>query len=289
MVRNTSNRRSMELAIASRREKFLAVVPDHVRDKEHYLQQLAFETEVLIAENPRLAACDPKSLLLGAMNAARFRLSFRRGDCSLIPFKNSAVFVLGAPGIAKVLYRTGLFKRVKWGVFCENDDFEYSEGAGDGGDFVRVKKSLTGRGDVVGAYAIAEMNDGTVHVNIVDQDTLFRIRDSSPGYKKSDPSSPYNKWPEEMFSKAAIKRLMKRLPLDPMGEKAVESALQAASADNTAMNDPGETPVFFEEAKPKRRRKKQQPKEVGDAVNLPDLTIDEAEMIEREAMEAGSS
>ena len=72
-------------------------------------------------------------------------------------------------------------------------------------------------------------------------------------------------------------------------EKAVESALQAASADNTAMNDPGETPVFVEEAKPKRRRKKQQPKEVGDAVNLPDLTIDEAEMIEREAMEAGSS
>lgn len=285
-IPNTSNRRSMEMAISSRREKFLSIVPDHVSDKEHYLSQLAFETEVLIAENPRLASCDPKSLLLGAMNAARYRLSFRHGDCSLIPFKNTAVFVLGAPGIVKVLHNTGLFKRVKWGVFCEGDEFDYQEGGGLGGDYVRVKKALTGRGEVIGAYAIAEMNDNTCHIIVVDQKTLHQIRDSSPGYKKSDPSSPYNKWPEEMFGKAAIKRLMKRLPLDPAAGSDVGKALDAARADYTAAVEPDSAPVFFENVAPvkRRRRKKAEPPK-REAVSMSDVAIEEQEAIEGNAEE----
>lgn len=241
-----SNQRSFEMAIAQRREKFMMLVPEHISDKESYLNRLAFECDMLLHKNPRLAGCDPKSIMLGAMEAARHRLYFSQGECSLIPFKQTAVFVLGAAGVIKILYRTGLFKKIKYGAVFENDRFEFSEGTGDN-DFIRHQKALLNRGQIVAAWASAETNDGTSHIYVMDYEELMKIRGSSPGYRPDDARNPYNLWPEEMFGKAPLKRLFKRLQVDSDTGRDVKDAVDAMGADMTARIEPDASPVFFEE------------------------------------------
>lgn len=243
--------RNFEMAIAQRRERFEMLVPDHISDKKSYLSRLAFECDMLIKENTRLASCEPKSLMLGAMEAARHRLHFSQGECSLIPFKSrggyNAVFVLGVTGIIRILYRTGIVNKVKYGAVMENDVFDFGEGSGDN-DFILHKKALKSRGGIVAAWASVQMKDGTTHIYVMDQDELFKIRDSSPGYRASDDSSPYNKWPEEMYGKAPLKRLFKRLQFDPESNNEVKSALSAIDADMMVRPDMDSEPEFFEGA-----------------------------------------
>lgn len=241
------SRRNFEMAIAQRRERFKMLVPAHVSDKEGFLDRLAFECDMLLHSNTRLAQCDPKSIMLGAMEAARHRLHFSQGECSLIPFKNQAVFVLGVTGIIRILYRTGVIQKVKYGTVFENDKFEFSEGSGDE-DFIRHQKALTGRGAVVGAWACATMKDGSSHIYVMDRDELFKVRDSSPGYRADDPRNPYNMWGEEMYGKAPLKRLFKRLQLDPESGNEVGDAVAAMGADMTFRADVDASPAFFDEA-----------------------------------------
>ena len=241
------SRRNFEMAIAQRRERFKMLVPAHVSDKEGFLDRLAFECDMLLHSNTRLAQCDPKSIMLGAMEAARHKLHFSQGECSLIPFKNQAVFVLGVTGIIRILYRTGVIQKVKYGTVFENDSFEFCEGSGDE-DFVKHMKALVNRGAVVGAWACATMKDGSSHIYIMDRDELFKVRDSSPGYRPDDSRNPYNMWPEEMYGKAPLKRLFKRLQLDPESGNEVGDAVAAMGAAKTFRSDVDATPAFFEEA-----------------------------------------
>ena len=241
------NRRNFEMEIAQRRDRFKMLVPDHITDKDAYLNRLAFECDMLLHQNPRLAQCDPKSIMLAAMEAARHRLFFSQGQCSIIPFKNQAVFVLGVAGIIKILYKTGVVQKVKYGTVYENDVFEFCEGSGDV-DFVRHQKALVNRGSVVGAWASATMKDGSSHIYVMDRDELFKVRASSPGYRADDPRNPYNMWGEEMHGKAPLKRLFKRLQLDPEDGDGSGAAVAAMGADLTVRADVDSGQVFFEDA-----------------------------------------
>lgn len=241
------NRRNFEMEIAQRRDRFKMLVPDYIADKDAYLNRLAFECDMLLHQNPRLAQCDPKSIMLAAMEAARHRLYFSQGQCSIIPFKNQAVFVLGVAGIIKILYKTGVVQKVKYGTVYENDLFEFCEGSGDV-DFVKHQKALVNRGTVVGAWASATMKDGSSHIYVMDRDELFKVRASSPGYRADDPRNPYNMWGEEMHGKAPLKRLFKRLQLDPEDDDGAGAAVAAMGADMTVRADVDSGQVFFEDA-----------------------------------------
>jgi recombination protein RecT len=240
---SNNNQRSFEMAIAQRREKFMMLVPDHISDKEGYLNRLAFECDMLLHNSPRLAVCDPKSIMLGAMEAARHRLYFSQGECSLIPFKNQAVFVLGVAGICKILARTGMFLKIKYGTVFENDHFEFSEGSGIDDDFCKQRKALKNRGGVLAAWASVAMKDGTTSVYIMDHDTLMKVKNSSPGG-----GANYDQWPEEMYAKAPLKRLFKRVRGFGDNKKEVSEAMEAINADMTFRAEPESEPVFFEEA-----------------------------------------
>jgi phage RecT family recombinase len=230
-------KRSLELSVMQRREKFLALIPDHVADKDKFLKRLAVEVELMCHRNKALSSCNPASLLLAAMEAARHRLSFSHGDCSVIPFRgkgggSNAVFVLGAPGIAKVLYRTGLFTRIEWETVRERDQFKAPQGSEPSLCF---EKALKNRGDVVCAYALAEMKDGTKHIYVMDYDTLMKIRNVSPSS-----GSTYSEWEDEMFAKAPMKRLFKRLPIDPDIVEQAAAVSSAIDADNSYRDPDGD-------------------------------------------------
>lgn len=255
-------KRSLELSVMQRREKFLALIPDHVADKDKFLKRLAVEVELMCHRNKALSSCNPASLLLAAMEAARHRLSFSHGDCSVIPFRgkgggSNAVFVLGAPGIAKVLYRTGLFTRIEWETVRERDQFKAPQGSEPS---LYFEKALKNRGDVVCAYALAEMKDGTKHIYVMDHDKLMQIRNISPSG-----GATYAEWEDEMYAKAPMKRLFKRLPIDPDITEQAAAVSSAIDADNSyrdpdadivdwaALPDNGAEPSVAEVKKKSRR------------------------------------
>lgn len=222
--------RNIEMAILQRKDKFALCVPEHIKDKDAYLRRLAFDTQVMITKNPKLAQCDPTSLVMCAMRAANYKLTFSEGECSIIPFKRTATFVMGPTGIARLLYRTGLFQRIEWETVRENDHFEHV--LGSEADVV-FRKALKNRGDVLCAYAVAVMKDGTKHVYIMDYDKLMQIKASSPSG-----GNTYRDWADEMHAKAPLKRLVKRLPVDPIDSPELKSALGAIRSDNTYQKDP---------------------------------------------------
>ena len=239
----SDNIRNFEMIIRSKQDRLRLLVPEDVKNKDQYLQRLAVECVSMFRKNPKLARCDKMSVFLGVMQGARHGLNFADGECSLVPFGGQAVFVLGAPGIIRILLRTGVFKKIKYGTVFDNDHFEFMEGSGDT-DFVKHRKALKNRGDVLAGWASADTHDGTTHVYIMDHDELMKIRSSSPGFKPVDKSNPYNKWPEEMHGKAPLKRLFKRLQHD---SESIREAGKALSMDDSYQNDPDLGPEFFDE------------------------------------------
>lgn len=240
------DRRDYEMAIAQRREKFRIIVPSHVKDKDGFLDKLGFDCSMLVHNNNKLAQCDPASVLMGAMEAARHKLSFAQQECSLIPFGKQATFVLGVRGIIRLLYRTGKFAKIKYGTVMDNDEFDFCEGTGDN-DFIRHKKALKDRGDVLAAWASAETVDGVCHIYVMDHDELMKIRNASPGFRAGDTSGAHVKWAEEMHAKAPLKRLWKRLQMDPEHGRNTSEVIDAVAADMTTRSDPEEPAQFFDE------------------------------------------
>lgn len=236
--------RQYEMAILQREEKIGLMLPNNLTKASGYVKKLAFECDLMVKNNPALAKCDPMTVMMGVVQAASKGLSFTEGDAFLVPYKNHAVFILSARGIATVLYRTGLVSKVKWGTVFENDHFEYSESVGEK-EFITHKKALKNRGSLVCAYAGVDMKDGSSHVYVMDYDELMKIQNASPG--GSDKRSPYQMWPEEMYGKAPMKRLFKRLPIDGLTSKEVAKAIDDLSQDRVSFRDVGESPVSFDD------------------------------------------
>tara|TARA_R110002110_G_scaffold64005_1_gene177193 strand:- start:867 stop:1631 length:765 start_codon:yes stop_codon:yes gene_type:complete len=236
--------RQYEMAILQREDKIGLLLPNNLKKSGGYVKKLAFECDLLIKNNAALGKCDPMTIMMGVVAAASKGLSFTDGDAFLVPYKSRAVFILSARGIATVLYRTGLVSKVKWGTVFEGDHFEYSESIGEK-EFITHKKALRDRGGLVCAYAGVLMKDGSSHVYVMDYDELMKIKDASPS--SSDKRSPYNVWPEEMYGKAPMKRLFKRLPIDGLTSKEVAKALDDLGQDRVSFNDVEQGVVSFDE------------------------------------------
>ena len=119
----------MEMMIHERKDKLVTLTPENVRDEDRFLTKIAIESSMLCKQNTRLAECNPMSLMSGVMEAVRHGLSFSNRDCYLVPYGKTAQFILGAPGIAKILYRTGLFSRIEYETVRMNDHFSYKQGS----------------------------------------------------------------------------------------------------------------------------------------------------------------
>tara|TARA_R110000824_G_scaffold107317_2_gene253536 strand:- start:1128 stop:1868 length:741 start_codon:yes stop_codon:yes gene_type:complete len=228
----------MEMLIHERKDKLVTLMPDGIRDEDKFLTKIAIEASMLCKQNIRLADCSPMSMMSGVMEAVRHGLSFSNRDCYLVPYGKTAQFILGAPGIAKILYRTGLFSRIEYETVRLNDSFTYKQGSEVVLEFTKADRN---RGDVRCSYALAVMKDGTQHMYLCSHDDLMSIRDSSRNFKENDPNNPYNKWADEMFAKAPMKRLFKRLPVDPLthGER-VQAAFASLSVDGGTLGAEGE-------------------------------------------------
>lgn len=169
-----------------------------------------------IRNNSSLMKCSPQSLISSLMQCASFDMEpDARGLVYLVPYKNEATFQLGYRGMIELAIRSGQVKSIRAEVVyraeAEEGFFRYY-----GGTDQRVEHNFDilrpelRRGEVVGAYAVAEMANGTKLLAFVDKAHIDKRKAASTGARSN--YSPWAGWEEEMCKKTAIKALCKTMP-----------------------------------------------------------------------------
>lgn len=177
-----------------------------------------------VARNPKLAECDPGSLVLSTIEAAQLDLEFgAKKHGYLIPYKDKASgtiqcsFRPGYLGLAHAAKRSGAVKEVRAEVVCEKDEFQYELGASKRINFHRPATS--DRGKFACVYAVAIFPDGSYDFEVLSPDQIESAKKRSA---TSGADTPWQTDFEEMAKKTAIRKLCKRLPMDDKAADAME-------------------------------------------------------------------
>lgn len=154
------------------------------------------------------ATKDPASLMTALMEAARLGLEPGTEEFYLTPRGNSVLGIVGYQGEIELIYRAGAVTSVKAEIVREGDTFEYQP------DMERPVHKVNWfgtRGDVLGAYAYAEMaGGGCSKVVVIGPEEIDRARSASGTANSSH--SPWKSDFGAMVLKTAIHRLSKWVP-----------------------------------------------------------------------------
>ena len=165
------------------------------------------------ANNEWLRRCTPESIYASLILSAQIGLepSGIRGEAYLVPFKGKCTLIPGWRGLVKLALRSKAVKSIYSHVVYQNDEFRVWLGSEPK---VEHRPCLEGpSGDVVAAYAIAHMENGSLDVEVMTLDELMKIRNNAAASRGGKAGPAYDEWEDQMFRKAPIRRLAKRLPL----------------------------------------------------------------------------
>ena len=114
-------------------------------------------------------------------------------------------------GMIKILTDAGAVKNVDAGVIYQNDRYDFRRGSDP---YFKHVPALSGRGEKIGAYAIAFLRDGGFQFEILGREDIEKVRATSESYKNEEGRkySPWETWEDEMWKKTVLKRLFKLLP-----------------------------------------------------------------------------
>lgn len=174
-----------------------------------------------------LMACSVESLCRCLYAIAGAGLEPGR-DVYLIPRGQECTYIIKWQGYVRAARASGQIRRIWANVIRKGDKYAIRSGSQTPG--IEHSWELDGdRGDIIGAYACAEWNDGTVETEVLTREYLDRCRKSGTG------GDVWVKWPDRQSIKTAIKRLCERLPL---GSDASDALARVADVDPDA--DDGE-------------------------------------------------
>ncbi len=168
-------------------------------------------------ETGKLLLCTDGSLIRAVLHAAEVGLEpgGAYGHCYILPYWNKkadppcyeAEFMIGVWGYVELARRNPRIKDVWADVIFEKDFYDVESGSG-GRRIVHKPRwdlSFEQRGNVLGAYACALFDDGTVASEMMNWEELQQARNTSAA-----PDSPaWKNWSTEMYKRSALKRAQK--------------------------------------------------------------------------------
>jgi recombination protein RecT len=250
----------------TKRKHFRAVLPASV-DVEAFLGTAAGALYASEDPDPRkltlmqCAQASPDSLFVAMMRCAALGHLPGTDEFYLTPRKIKGVpqvlGIEGYRGVVERMYRSGAVAKVVVREVCAKDPFRYVEGVDavpvheiggrgtTGADFFGATGSRD-RGQMVGAYAYAELTTGAIsRVVILTRDDVFAAREAG-GWRPDDQYSPWSRLdagkdhPEfqgrSMWWKTAAKRLEPWVPTSAEYRREQLRA-SAAAADQAAMRE----------------------------------------------------
>ncbi len=202
--------------IETYRADLTAVLPRHVKPEQWMRLSVG-----LLRKNKQLAQvaqANPWSLMSALLDCAR--LGLEPGvTYHLVPFGSEIVGISDYKGLIELMYNSGSVRSVKSEVIRAGDLERHPDDGKprflwepDEMERPRFKPDwFADRGDLIGAYAYAVMDDGAVsQVIVMNKGEIEKVRAVSKTAKKSD--SPWNVWPDRMFRKTVLRQLAKFVP-----------------------------------------------------------------------------
>jgi recombination protein RecT len=184
--------------------------------KMNFNREAGFAIQIL-TNNPFLMKCDPNSVKDSIVNVALTGITLNPAlkYAYLVPRKVKGdlkcILDISYMGMIKILTDAGAVKNVDAGVIYSNDKYDFRRGSDP---YFKHQPALSGRGEKIGAYAIAFLRDGGFQFEILGKEEIEKIRATSESYKNEEGRkySPWETWEDEMWKKSALKRLFKLLP-----------------------------------------------------------------------------
>jgi recombination protein RecT len=192
-------------AIVGQRVAFMNRLP-HDMDADKFLVGVT----TAVQKNKDLLACDPKSVILAAYDAAEMGISLSPALALgwLIPYGQACNFQVSYRGLVQKSYQTGGIKHFFAEVVYEGDKFE-RQFAPKRNLFHAPGEGSRTRDTAMGAYAFVEFVDGAIDWEFLTTEQIERRRTHS----KQPNSLMWSKFWEEGYRKTPIRVLWKRLPL----------------------------------------------------------------------------
>lgn len=165
------------------------------------------------SQNEWLRRCTPESIYGSLILSAQLGLepSGIRGEAYLVPFKGKCTLIPGWRGLVKLALRSKAVKSLYSHVVYENDVFNVWLGSDPK---VEHRPALDGdAGPIRCAYAVAIMENGAIDVEVMSLDELEKIREMASRNRGGKDGPAYQDWQDQMYRKAPLRRLCKRLPL----------------------------------------------------------------------------
>lgn len=190
--------------LRQRKDSIEQIVPKHLTAER--LMRVAVNC---VAKTPRLQECSPTSLLQCVLIAAELGLEpgGALGQLYLVPFKGVCTAIVGYRGFLELARRTGQLKSIRAVVVYANETFKVTQGLNF--DIAHECRFDDQRGEPVAAYAVAELNDGSVQFEVMTKGQIEKVRARS----KAAGDGPWVTDWEEMAKKTVFRRLAKWLPL----------------------------------------------------------------------------
>lgn len=186
-------------------------------------------------KNPKLAQCDPRSMLVALMECAATGLEpFTPSQHAyIIPYGKEAQFMAGYRGIVHLLLQSGTVESVHAHVVFEGDDFQVELGVSPTLKHV-PKYTQNDRGKPVAVYAVAKFPGGGYQFDVMSYSDIEQTRKMS---KSANSPAWANFW-GEMAKKVVIKRLCKLLDSSPVVARAIaaDNASETGFVDSTTID-----------------------------------------------------
>lgn len=186
-----------------------AVLPAHIPFEK-------FERVVRIAvqKNTALLECSPKSLFMECVKAASDGLLPDGREGAIVPRWNSqarckvAVWQPMVAGLMKLARNSGQIASISSQVVYKGEKFRVVLGDDETIEHERDLE-FAGSDDIVAAYAVARLKDGSEPIReVMTWKQIEKVRNTNDAWDKG----PWSKWKDEMARKTVIRRLAKRLP-----------------------------------------------------------------------------
>jgi recombination protein RecT len=144
------------------------------------------------------------------MKGAYLGLDFFNKECYAIPYGQQIQFMPSYTGMVKLAKRFSKrpLKDIYAHIVHEGDEFE--SGMEDGHEFVRFKPQPFNDAPIIGAFAVAQYQDGGIKVETMSKQQLDAVKRMS----KAQSGTAWKFFADEMYRKSVIRRLCKSIDLD---------------------------------------------------------------------------
>jgi recombination protein RecT len=209
---------------------FQMVLPEHLKPATFVrLAQGVLRRDQNLA---RVAQQNPASLMAALLECARLGHEPGTEAFYLVPFGREIQGIEGYRGVIERIFRAGAVSSVKAELVYEGDHYRFNPTTMQVPEF-EPDDFAEDRGSLIGAFAYAEMKDGSVsRVVRINRTYIKKVRAQSKGSNAS--SSPWNQWYDQMVLKTVLRRLEPFVPTSTEYRREELRAVQQVAAEQQA-------------------------------------------------------